>query len=1306
MRHLSSVFLSAFLFSFAGYCSDIVIPSGTTLQPGDQLPFPITLARPAAYGVVVSLASSDPSKVTISPANVFIPQGNTTLARPPIVTGIAYGQAVITASAFAMTGDSQVVTVAAPGAIILPTGLALTPAESTPFSIRLTTPAPSEGVVVSLTSSDSSRASISPSSVSVPYGSTAPLSQPQITGWTYGVVTIGATAPGYSAASQTVQIKAVQSTASLAFPSASTAISSGLSYLQLTLSGPAPAAGLTVALQSSNSSVATVPASVLFASGASSVSIPVTGSSAGSTTISATSTAASGASIIVMLTSGRDIVLPSGIVVAPGQQANFPVGLANPSSTGVLVNLASSDPSKATISPAAVFIPQGQTSLTRNPVLTGVAAGSTTISATAFGLNGDSQVVLVGAAANLVPDSLTISGIGSGQQLSLTLSSPASSNVIFSLSSTNPNVATVPSTATVLAGFSSVVVPVTAMGPGTAVIHASSPPQFGDVASTVNVVSAGTLSLPANVVVPLGQSVSYSIAIGSPAPAGGTIVTLASSDPSKLSISPSSVSIPVGATAPVSLPQLTGLGVGTVTVSASAPGATTASQTVQVNVTARFSSSTVTLAPKATQNLSITLSAPLTSVLTLNLSSSDPSVATVPASVSFPAGTTTAGFTLTGAAAGSASITASATNVSASAMTVTVTGTANSGTITLPSGLLLNPNQAAPFPITLSPAAPFGGTTVSLSSNSSAVTITPAAAVSAGSATPSTQPQISGTAYGTYVITASAPGYTTVTQMVQVGATLSFSPVSLTISGITSANLQLNLSSPAPASGLTVNLLSSSRAVVTVPATVTFAANSTSVNVSLTAVSASSATITATSGLAEISSASATATVVTGGTSGGTTGSGSSGKDIVLPTNAVVAPGQSVAYPVSLALPAASTGVLLTLTSSDSSKATVYPDSIFIQAGQTTGRSTPQLTGVSVGTATITASAFGLTGDTQSVLVSTTGGTGTSGGTGGSSGSSGGTGGTSGTGTMAFSPSVLTITGTGNQQTLALIVPVSSVAFSVTLASSNSAVATVPASISVPAGISSVSVPITATSVGSAVIRASASGYTDATATVTVSAATSGSGITLPSNISVTAGQSVWFTVKIPSPAPMGGVNVMLSSSNSAIAGISAMVNIPAGSNTPDVQAVLTGYGQGTAAITATSAGYTSATQTVTVTPTDATVSWHGACWTQATFYGITGNFQGVDYELTTSTPVTINGTLFFNDKCDPTYGGDNMNDFGTTSTSGHRVQGFTHYPDVIPSSAMYWAGPRTANGLCPAGFPCSGCLKYTARTPSCSSMP
>ena len=136
---------------------------------------------------------------------------------------------------------------------------------------------------------------------------------------------------------------------------------------------------------------------------------------------------------------------------------------------------------------------------------------------------------------------------------------------------------------------------------------------------------------------------------------------------------------------------------------------------------------------------------------------------------------------------------------------------------------------------------------------------------------------------------------------------------------------------------------------------------------------------------------------------------------------------------------------------------------------------------------------------------------------------------------------------------------------------------------------------------------------------------------------------------------------------------------------------------------------YSAASNSVSATtPAGGNVSatWYGACWETATIYGITGQFQAIDFALSTPTPVPVQGTLFFAPDCDDRNGADNMNDFNSLTPSTHTVQGFSHHPDEVPTSAMYWIGSRTADGKCPAGAPCSRCVNYTKATPKCESLP
>ena len=143
--------------------------------------------------------------------------------------------------------------------------------------------------------------------------------------------------------------------------------------------------------------------------------------------------------------------------------------------------------------------------------------------------------------------------------------------------------------------------------------------------------------------------------------------------------------------------------------------------------------------------------------------------------------------------------------------------------------------KQATFAVTL-PQPAVGDVTVNLSStDTSTLTISPTSlTILAGQTTPTTQPQISGLKLGTATINASATGFTSSSVSVQVNATVNFTPGTLTINGFNTQNLTLNLSTAAPAGGITINLSSSTPATATVPSTVTFAQGATTANVAVT----------------------------------------------------------------------------------------------------------------------------------------------------------------------------------------------------------------------------------------------------------------------------------------------------------------------------------------------------------------------------------------------------------------------------------------------------------------------------------------
>jgi chitodextrinase len=117
-------------------------------------------------------------------------------------------------------------------------------------------------------------------------------------------------------------------------------------------------------------------------------------------------------------------------------------------------------------------------------------------------------------------------------------------------------------------------------------------------------------------------------------------------------------------------------------------------------------------------------------------------------------------------------------------------------------------------------------------------------------------------------------------------------------------------------------------------------------------------------------------------------------------------------------------------------------------------------------------------------------------------------------------------------------------------------------------------------------------------------------------------------------------------------------------------------------------------------------VTWYGGCWYQGTVGGVTGMFQAVDFAMVTANPVPVQGTLFYGPTCATSLGTDNKNDFNALTGSTHMIQGFSHNVNLMNVSAVYWMGPLTQDGQCPAGAPCSGCIHYTQSTPLCSILP
>ena len=98
--------------------------------------------------------------------------------------------------------------------------------------------------------------------------------------------------------------------------------------------------------------------------------------------------------------------------------------------------------------------------------------------------------------------------------------------------------------------------------------------------------------------------VAFPVHLLSGAPSGGVTITLISSDPTKVTVSPSTVFIAALTTAPVTQPQVTGVNLGSASISASAPGFNGDSETVTVGAALTFVPPTLSLGTGATQKKS------------------------------------------------------------------------------------------------------------------------------------------------------------------------------------------------------------------------------------------------------------------------------------------------------------------------------------------------------------------------------------------------------------------------------------------------------------------------------------------------------------------------------------------------------------------------------------------------------------------------------------------------------------------------------------------------------------------------------
>src|SRR5437660_671798 len=681
--------------------------------------------------------------------------------------------------------------------------------------------------------------------------------------------------------------------------------------LTATLS-PTPTAAGTLSVTSSNTGVATVPASVSFASGQSSVPVPVSAVSAGNAMITVSANGGTATSTVQVNPQPPTVtsLTPGTLTITQGGSGVLTVTISAAQLTTTTVSLNSTASGIAFV-PSTVTVPAGQTSASIS--VNANTPGTAQITTSLNGTSASSTVTVTPAqptVVSLLPPANPVT-LGATTTLTVTISAAQPNATLLTVSATPSGIVTVPSTVTVPANQTSAPAPVGTLALGTAMVTTSLNGTTTAAAVQVLPPAPALVSLlpsPINVVVNATGTLTVTL---NAAQQTNTVASL-SVDHSNVLHIPASVTIPSGQTHASF--TVTGVAVGNAAVTATLTATTTTTQTAVVHVVPP-PPTVVSLVPNplaiqqgATGTFTLTINAAQPTDTSIPLTNSAPSVLQAPGSATVPAGQTSVTFPVTGLILGSATVTAAINSTSVSA-TVSVASPPTVVTALTPGTLMTPKGAPGVLHVTVSPA-PTEPLSVSLTSNNSTVATAPA------------------------TITASLNGGSASATVLVTPAEL----VTLTLSPQT-ATLFVGQTEPFTATGrftdgttqdltTSVTWTSSNQSVATI--------NASGV---ASALAAGTTTIAAASGSI---SADTTLTVLTPPALS------------LAPATATLRVGDSLTFTVTSAAPADVGGLTVTLTQSGAGSVTV-PATVVIPEGQSSVTFTA--TGASAGDVTLTASA-------------------------------------------------------------------------------------------------------------------------------------------------------------------------------------------------------------------------------------------------------------------------------------------------------------------------------------------------------------
>jgi len=532
---------------------------GPLLGVGRSFNAAVTLANPAGInGVTVTLASSDTTIATVSPASITIPQGGTTATFA--VNGIATGTVILTVGASGFQNATTSLTITN-SLISLQSGtVTVAPGQSGSVAVSLSGLAPTGGITITFSSGNTAVATITPN-VFVPQGQQVPAANPQVTGVAIGATVITASATGFAPDTAPVQVTVTASFSptSLSIPATRT------NNITLNISAPAPQPnGVTFNLSSDNTNFVTVPATAVIPAGQLSITVPVTGVAQGSATVSATSAgittatapvnvgAAPTMNINVSTNLGQNLQVDGeSVSLSASAPANENLTLASNSANVLLATTPAGPFSQSITLPLAInsfsvpsFSIQGLASsgtaqLTAQAV--GYGNGSATVTLTPSGIqwvSGNFNITTFSPNTNLTMASYQLSPTTLAAQSSQNIRTGLSASVAVTSSDTTIGTIVV-SPVTINADTNTTTVAFHPVAPGTTNLLIATPSGFTTptgVGSTSLTATVNSPNLTINATTNLGQNLqadNQSISLEA-SPPGNETLTLTSNSPNLL----------------------------------------------------------------------------------------------------------------------------------------------------------------------------------------------------------------------------------------------------------------------------------------------------------------------------------------------------------------------------------------------------------------------------------------------------------------------------------------------------------------------------------------------------------------------------------------------------------------------------------------------------------------------------------------------------------------------------------------------------------------------------------------------------